>query len=246
MLGIRNIMCVICTKPIGLYILEVNMDKNNSHVLYANDSVVPIFCEREDWRSCPEHRGLSEKRPDVKKSHVGVDDSVMVDDPDDDIVSVNEYAGSPKVSREQFSDDFWDYLTGTKGSSKLREGLASANKAGERVLRGGLIASIGTAATGVGLALGGVIGGAVLLPMAAVVFALLPLAFVAKRIVKKAVFKSKANQVKESFKQAIEKDGVLPDAKDGENMEYFMHLNKTLSKEDAGYYNADTFYRQNA
>lgn len=222
------------------------MEANKGHVLYHPDSVVPVICEREDWRSCPEHRGLSEKRPELESAKVEFDYTDMGDDPDDDIVSVNEYAGSPKVSREQFSDDFWKYVTGTSGSSELREGLAKADKAGERALIGTLATGVVGIAGTVGLAIGGVIGGTALLALSPLAFAVVPLAFLVKKVVRKSIFNRKAKQVTESFKESMEKTGHLPNSGKNENLEYFMHLNKTLSKENADYYNADTFYKQNA
>lgn len=77
---------------------------NTGWVLYEADSTVPILCERENWKTCPEHRMLTEERPNVKQQKVDVDDSDIVDDPDDDIISVNEYSESaekPAMSKEQ-------------------------------------------------------------------------------------------------------------------------------------------------
>ena len=86
------------------------MAEEFSHVLYNVDGVVPVVCERKDWKRCPEHKHLSDVRPDVDGFDVDVDVSDFVDDPDDDITSVNEY------------NDVWndkDYYMGDDGYKKI-------------------------------------------------------------------------------------------------------------------------------
>ena len=62
-----------------------------THILYYSESATPVICEREDWRTCPEHKHLTDKKPEIAKDEFMVPDSVLKDDPNDGIVSVNEY-----------------------------------------------------------------------------------------------------------------------------------------------------------
>jgi rRNA maturation endonuclease Nob1 len=32
-----------------------------AHILYKEDSIVPLICERANWKNCPEHKGFSTK-----------------------------------------------------------------------------------------------------------------------------------------------------------------------------------------
>ena len=43
----------------------------NAHVLYSGDSMIPIVCERKDWKKCPQHKGLSKSRPHLKVNAAG-------------------------------------------------------------------------------------------------------------------------------------------------------------------------------
>lgn len=65
------------------------MDK--SYLLYDKGSNVPILCEREDWTKCPEHKHLSLTPPPIDLFE-GDSSDIGVDDPNDDIISPNEYA----------------------------------------------------------------------------------------------------------------------------------------------------------
>ena len=38
----------------------------NGHVLYKPNSIAPIICERPNWKNCPEHKHLTNKRPNIK------------------------------------------------------------------------------------------------------------------------------------------------------------------------------------
>jgi hypothetical protein len=67
----------------------------DGHVLYREDSNVPVICERPDWKKCPEHKHLN----DTPSGDSGFDEGLveassadLVDDPNDNIVSVNEYS----------------------------------------------------------------------------------------------------------------------------------------------------------
>lgn len=67
--------------------------KNRKFLLYTQDSTVPVLCERDNWKECPEHKHLSDVPP-IGKGHdsLGISDHEIVDDPNDDIISTNEYA----------------------------------------------------------------------------------------------------------------------------------------------------------
>lgn len=61
------------------------------HLLY--DKTIPVICEREDWRSCPEHKHLTDRMEKREaKPVIEENETDFADDPNDDIISVNEYA----------------------------------------------------------------------------------------------------------------------------------------------------------
>jgi hypothetical protein len=71
----------------------------NGYVLYAEGSSVPVVCERPDWKKCPDHKHLNESPSGTAGSGfdaelVEASSADLVDDPDDDIISVNEYHGA--------------------------------------------------------------------------------------------------------------------------------------------------------
>jgi hypothetical protein len=72
--------------------------QTNGILLYSQDSNIPIMCERDNWKRCPEHKHLSVTPPTAEESDANIEsiakegESLMQDDPNDDIVSVNEYA----------------------------------------------------------------------------------------------------------------------------------------------------------
>lgn len=58
------------------------------HLLYDNNA--PVICEREDWRTCPEHKHLTDRFE--KREHKNVieeNETDFADNPNDDIISVN-------------------------------------------------------------------------------------------------------------------------------------------------------------
>jgi hypothetical protein len=68
----------------------------NKKLLYSSSSVTPIICERDNWKNCPDHKHLSEVP--LKDDSLGQEtinelnsNDSMIDDPNDDIISVNEY-----------------------------------------------------------------------------------------------------------------------------------------------------------
>jgi hypothetical protein len=72
----------------------------DGHVLYREGSNTPIICERPDWRKCPDHQFLSESPsggPGFDDELINAANADLVDDPDDDIISVNEYAAGVEV-----------------------------------------------------------------------------------------------------------------------------------------------------
>lgn len=77
------------------------MSEVYNHVLYEHDSVVPVICERKDWKKCPEHKHLTDERPDIKpdKFFTEVTFEPFIDDPNDDIISIAEY-GATSVAEE--------------------------------------------------------------------------------------------------------------------------------------------------
>lgn len=65
----------------------------HNRLLYKEDSLIPVICERPDWRRCEDHKHLSDKKPRIRKANLdGINHDAPVDDPNDDITSVNEYA----------------------------------------------------------------------------------------------------------------------------------------------------------
>lgn len=71
-----------------------------AHVLYEGESLAPIICERKSWKRCPEHKHLTEERPDGKEVFFGtLTVEPFVDDPNDDIISIAEY-GAISVAEE--------------------------------------------------------------------------------------------------------------------------------------------------
>ena len=62
-----------------------------THILYSHSDITPVICERDNWHSCPEHKHLSETKPNLPKEEIGLPEADFTDDPDDGIVSVNEY-----------------------------------------------------------------------------------------------------------------------------------------------------------
>ena len=77
------------------------------HLLYDNNA--PVICEREDWRTCPEHKHLTDRFE--KREHKNVieeNETDFADDPNDDIISVNEYAN---VSSSDLNPDLEDDIS---------------------------------------------------------------------------------------------------------------------------------------
>lgn len=44
--------------------------RNGFHVLYSTTSTIPITCERLEWKTCPEHKHLNTKRPNVNATKI--------------------------------------------------------------------------------------------------------------------------------------------------------------------------------
>ena len=86
-----------------------------NHILYEPDSAVPVICERKSWKLCPEHKHLSEDRPEVKKDKFFNEVTLepFVDDPDDDIISLAEYGATSVAedyippAHEEFKPAVW-------------------------------------------------------------------------------------------------------------------------------------------
>lgn len=125
------------------------MSEEFSHVLYSSDSVVPVVCERKDWKRCPEHKHLSVERPDVDGFAVQVDDSDMVDDPDDDIISIAEYGDASKF---YMSDEGYKAVDASDESMWKRKGedLAEAENVNET--KWGALGVTGASIAGMGAA----------------------------------------------------------------------------------------------
>lgn len=101
-----------------------------SHILYEKNNVVPVICERKDWKRCPEHKHLSEERPDVKKDKFVTEISFepFIDDPNDDIISIAEY-GATSVAEEyvppvheDFKPAVWEPHTDSKDTDYDKQG----------------------------------------------------------------------------------------------------------------------------
>lgn len=69
------------------------MANSGFHVLYNENSIVPVICKRNDWKSCPEHRGLSDKRPNIKPEWMNKKELKRrnVEIQDDNVVTLNQY-----------------------------------------------------------------------------------------------------------------------------------------------------------
>jgi hypothetical protein len=68
----------------------------NKKLLYSSSSVTPIICERDNWKNCPDHKHLSEvplKDDSLDQETINElsSNDNMIDDPNDDIISINEY-----------------------------------------------------------------------------------------------------------------------------------------------------------
>lgn len=81
--------------------------ENQSHILYTSDSAVPIVCDRPDWRKCPEHKYLTQTKPNIKPT-LHVEEPSTFDDPHDDIISVTEYAGTPNYKKPEVKKSLAD------------------------------------------------------------------------------------------------------------------------------------------
>lgn len=93
----------------------------NKKLLYSSSSVTPIICERDNWKNCPDHKHLSEVP--LKDDSLGQDtinelnsNDSMIDDPNDDIISINEY----ESGLSQNNDKIKTQIDLMEGDSLLR------------------------------------------------------------------------------------------------------------------------------
>lgn len=64
------------------------------YLLFSAHSTVPIPCNRDDWKACPDHQYLSDKMPDIKPPKWGEAETgglSFENDPNDGITSISEY-----------------------------------------------------------------------------------------------------------------------------------------------------------
>ena len=121
-----------------------------AHVLYEGESLVPVICERKSWKRCPEHKHLTEERPDGKEVFFNtLIVEPFVDDPDDDIISIAEY-GATSVAEEyvppvheDFKPAVWEPHTDSEDTAYDKQGGV-----GKKVLK-----TLGAVAGAAGIAL---------------------------------------------------------------------------------------------
>jgi hypothetical protein len=67
------------------------MASTGFHVLYTGDSIAPVICKRPDWKKCPEHNHLSEKRPNIKPARMTAEEFAESISQNSESVSANQY-----------------------------------------------------------------------------------------------------------------------------------------------------------
>lgn len=113
----------------------------NEHYLYGATVWEHYICRRKDWRKCPKHKNLTDVRPTSEtRMHANIADintqaeKDLIDDPNDDIVSVKEYADSeeqvykPKPQEDSHQSKIRPESVGTSvalGGLDTAGGLAS-------------------------------------------------------------------------------------------------------------------------
>lgn len=146
--------------------------EGNKKFLYSTSSVTPIICERDNWKNCPDHKHLSEvplKEDSLDEETINElnNNESMIDDPSDDIISINEYESALNQNNDKIKTQInlmegdsllrRSYRYGTKEESynknnKDRSIMWDKKKKSVRVIRSlGMLVGVTTALTMVGI-----------------------------------------------------------------------------------------------